>query len=126
MSTRRRRPVGLPRDVRAGLLVLALVIVALALLVVGVRYWTDDSPRAKLASSAVVPPSSAIPLSPGETYVLTEALPSGDLVVTHWISSEEPLDTHPAVAARSRGHETGDRRPGPGYGRRPRSWRAPS
>lgn len=92
MSTGRAPADGLTRDARAGLFVLGLVIVALVLVVVGVRYWTDDSPRAELARSAVVSPSPE-PLSPGETYVLTEALPSGDLVVTQWISAEQPLDS---------------------------------
>lgn len=82
---------GLPRDARVGLVVLGLLVVALVLLVVGVRYWTDDSPRAALPSAAATT-SQLVSVPAGQAFVRTEVLPSGELVVTQWIHSKVPLD----------------------------------
>ncbi|PUA80594.1 hypothetical protein [Nocardioides currus] len=85
-------PAGTSRDIRMGILVLAVVLVGVVLVGLGVRYWTKDSPRAELASSGVYSASPEA-LSPGETFVQTEAMPSGDLMVTQWISADAPIDT---------------------------------
>lgn len=80
------------REVVAHVVVLGVVVVtALVTSVVGVRLWTGDPPRSSLARSFESEPPR--PLAAGEVYVRTEVLPSGDLNVTHWIESNELLDS---------------------------------
>jgi hypothetical protein len=79
----------------AGLLLLGGVAAAVVALVISAGQWADDGPGASLAgggsgSEEVAPP---VPLTAGETYIVTEVLPSGDLKVTQWVESSKPLES---------------------------------
>lgn len=82
------------RGVVAALVVLCGLAVGVVVLVVVVGQTREDAPDVSLAGSTpsveFLPP---VPLAVGQAYIRTELLPSGDLLVTHWIRSSEPLDS---------------------------------
>lgn len=75
------------RAVLAVLVVVSLLIVT-ALVLWAVRQGADDPSQAALAGARSTT-RSPVPLGDGEAYVRTKVLPSGDLLVTHWIESPE-------------------------------------
>lgn len=78
------------REVMTGLIILAVVAAAVVLLVVVVRQ-PDEAPPVSLAGAPSVVTEPPVLLASGETYVRTEALPAGDLLVTQWIESDQLL-----------------------------------
>lgn len=79
------------RETVARVVALGLVVATLVVLVVGVRHWRGDGPRASLAGAELIEFAPPEPLAGGEAYVRTEVLPSGDLMVTQWIESSQLL-----------------------------------
>jgi hypothetical protein len=79
-------------------LVAAAFVVA-GLDVLGMGHATDDP--ARLLTSRVY--ASPVTLQPGTSYVRSRVLPSGDLVVTHWIRTRGPVDSLQVETPATRG-----------------------
>ncbi|KRF36273.1 hypothetical protein [Nocardioides sp. Soil805] len=82
---------GTPRVLLVGAVFLGLLVTTLVML--AVRLTSGDTPALTLSSKAARAATPPRPLSPDETYVRTEVLPSGDLEVTQWIQSSVLLFT---------------------------------
>ena len=80
-----------PHELVVGLVILAVLVAAVVVLGIVAYRWADDDPGAALAGAGEIDPP--VPLASNEEYVVTELLPSGDLMVTHWIESSERLDS---------------------------------
>lgn len=78
------------RVVVIGLIVLAVAAAATVAFVRMTRGREVAPPTSVSGAPSVVTPPP-VPLASGETYVRTEALPAGDLLVTQWIESEQLL-----------------------------------
>jgi hypothetical protein len=92
----------LPWWMRRGVLVSALAAAAFVVAgldVLGAGHASDD-PALLLKSPTYASP---VTLQPGTSYIRSRVLPSGDLVVTHWIRTRSPVDSLQLVALRTLG-----------------------
>ncbi len=64
-----------------------VVLLVATVVVLAVRLSSDSAPDLAVSSEAARSGTPPRPLSPDETYVRTEVLPSGDIEVTQWIES---------------------------------------